>query len=69
MKTQPTETTDFLVAKAYQGDHVYFIFRNNGEEVSIKENATGTITTSHKLSVLESDYLREYYPFLFKSKN
>jgi hypothetical protein len=67
-KIPSTVQDSVIITKAVATVGTHFIFRGNGEEVTIKENANGTITTSHKLTFFEMDYLREYYPFLFKSK-
>lgn len=55
-----------VIVKAYSKENTYFIFRNNGEEVTITLNDIGTIKTSHKLTNIEIEFLREEYAFFFK---
>lgn len=55
-----------IVAKSESRSDTYFIFRNNGDEVTIILNNNCTIKTSHLLSKIEMDFLRSEYPFFFK---
>ncbi|TDO68847.1 hypothetical protein EV143_11831 [Flavobacterium chryseum] len=54
------------IVKATSKENTYFIFRPNGEEVTITLNDVGTIKTSHKLTNIEIEFLREEYAFFFK---
>lgn len=61
------ENTVFIV-KAISKESTYYIFRDNGDEVTITLNTEyGRIKCSHKLTNIEIEFLREEYPFFFKS--
>ncbi|MBE8727957.1 hypothetical protein [Flavobacterium hungaricum] len=54
------------IVKAISKECTYFIFRDNGDEVTITQNDIGNIKTSHKLTFKEVEFLREEYAFFFK---
>lgn len=54
------------IVKATSKENTYFIFRSNAEEVTITINDIGTIKSSHKLTNVEIEFLREEYAFFFK---
>ena len=57
---------DVIITKAVAKECTYFIFRDKGDEVTITLNDDGTIKTSHKLTNIEIEFLREEYAFFFK---
>lgn len=64
VQLSPSEGVVFIKAKSLE--NTYFIFRNNGEEVTITITENYTIKSSHKLYAFEEVFLREEYPQFFK---
>ena len=60
----PSDNVVFVQAKSTE--NTYFIFRNNGEELTITVSENYTIKSSHKLYDFEEVFLREEYPQFFR---
>ena len=63
---QNNQSDNVVFVKAKALVNTYFIFRNNGEEVTITVNENHTIKSNHKLFGYEMDFLREEYPHFFQ---